>query len=56
MVARVAAVVVVVILALGCAHRLDRTLVSPRDAKTLDAKAPYLKAHLRSGYVYVLAD
>src|SRR5712691_9103278 len=43
-------------LALGCSHRLDRALVSPRDAQTLDAKAPYLKAHLRSGYVYVLAD
>jgi len=56
MAARVATVVVVIALALGCAHRLDRTLVSPRDAKTLDAKAPYLKAHLRSGYVYVLAD
>src|SRR5437870_3045080 len=56
MAARVATVVVVVVLALGCAHRLDRTLVGPRDAKTLDAKAPYLKAHLRSGYVYVLSD
>ncbi len=56
MAARVVTMVVVVALALGCAHRLDRTLVSPRDAKTLDAKAPYLKAHLRSGYVYVLAD
>jgi len=56
MAARVATVVVVVVLALGCAHRVDRTLVSPRDAQTLDAKAPYLKAHLRSGYVYVLAD
>src|SRR5438034_11663694 len=56
MAARVATVVVVIALALGCAHRLDRTLVSDGDAKTLDAKAPYLKAHLRSGYVYVLAD
>jgi hypothetical protein len=31
-----------------------RTIVPPSQASTLDQKSPYLKAHLRTGYVYVL--
>jgi hypothetical protein len=34
--------------------RVRRTLVPPSQVSTLDTKSPYLKAHLRSGYVYVL--
>jgi hypothetical protein len=34
--------------------RLRRTVVPPSHASTLDRKSPYLKAHLRTGYVYVL--
>ncbi|HEU5304618.1 MAG TPA: hypothetical protein VFU40_08240 [Gemmatimonadales bacterium] len=40
---------------LACAPtRLRRTVTPPSQALTLDQKSPYLKAHLRSGYVYVL--
>lgn len=40
---------------LACApSRVQRKIVPPSQASTLDQKAPYLKAHLRSGYVYVL--
>ena len=40
---------------LACAPtRLRRTITQPSQASTLDRKSPYLKAHLRSGYVYVL--
>lgn len=39
---------------LGCGGRLARTLVEPRDHARLDAKAPYLKAHMRDGGLYVL--
>ena len=53
---RLAVVLSVAVIALACAHQLERSLVTPRGAATLDAKSPYLKAHLRSGYVYVLAD
>ena len=34
--------------------RVRRTVVPPSQASTLDQKSPYLKAHLRTGYVYVL--
>ncbi len=40
---------------LACAPtRVRRTITPPSQASTLDQKSPYLKAHLRSGYVYVL--
>ncbi|MEP7226797.1 MAG: hypothetical protein ABI785_05510 [Gemmatimonadales bacterium] len=40
---------------LACAPtRLRRTVTPPSQASTLDQKSPYLKAHLRSGYVYLL--
>jgi hypothetical protein len=41
---------------LACAAptRVRRTVVPPFQASTLDQKSPYLKAHLRTGYVYVL--
>jgi hypothetical protein len=40
---------------LACAPtRVRRTVVPPTQASTLDQKSPYLKAHLRTGYVYVL--
>ena len=50
------AVLGTLVLAMACAHRLERTLVTPQNAATLDEGSPYLKAHLRSGYVYVLSD
>ena len=34
--------------------RVRRTLVPSSQISTLDKKSPYLKAHLRSGYVYIL--
>jgi hypothetical protein len=39
----------------GCGiKQVSRKLVLPANAETLDGKSPYLKAHLRSGAVYVL--
>jgi hypothetical protein len=38
----------------ACARTVTRQLVTPDQASTLDHKSPFLKAHLRSGYVYVL--
>lgn len=34
--------------------RVRRTLVPSSQVSTLDKKSPYLKAHLRTGYVYIL--
>jgi hypothetical protein len=46
---------VVGLVLLACtAHRVQRAVVPPTRIATLDQKSPYLKAHLRSGYVYVL--
>jgi len=44
------------LLAVACVKRLDRTLVLPGTGRTLDGKSAYLKAHLRSGYLYVLSE
>jgi hypothetical protein len=38
----------------ACGHVVARSLVTPDQGATLDRKSPFLKAHLRSGYVYVL--
>ena len=47
--------VLALVLLPACAPaRVRRTLVPSSQASTLDRKSPYLKAHLRSGYVYVL--
>ena len=40
----------------SCVKQLDRTTVSGSQAATLNGLSPYIKAHLRSGYVYVLND
>lgn len=46
---------VLVLIILACAPtRLRRTMVPSSQASTLDHRSPYLKAHLRTGYVYVL--
>jgi hypothetical protein len=43
------------LLLLACAPtRVRRDIVAPSQASTLDRRSPYLKAHLRTGYVYVL--
>ena len=40
---------------LACAPgRVQRSVVPPSQAATLDRQSPYLKAHLRTGYVYLL--
>jgi hypothetical protein len=39
----------------SCVKHLERELVHPDQLRTLDNTSPYLKVHLRSGYVYVLA-
>jgi hypothetical protein len=41
---------------LACAPgRVQRSVVPPSQAATLDRQSPYLKAHLRTGYVYLLS-
>jgi hypothetical protein len=43
------------VIALACGPtRVRRAMVPSSQAATLDQKSPFLKAHLRSGYVYVL--
>ncbi len=37
-------------------QRVNRRLVPPTAVATLDSASPYLKAHLKSGHVYVLAN
>jgi hypothetical protein len=46
--------VVVISLVAGCAGKITRTLVSPEGMNTLDARSPFLKAHMSNGTVYVL--
>jgi len=44
------------LLAAACTLRtLERRIVSPDQAQTLDRRSPFLKAHLRSGHVYVFS-
>ena len=38
----------------GCARKITRRLVPPAEINTLDARSPFLKAHLANGNVYVL--
>jgi hypothetical protein len=46
-----------VLVLLGCAVRkVERRVVPPEQAQTLDRRSPYLKAHLHSGAVYVFHD
>ena len=39
----------------ACARTVDRTIASPDGVATLDRRAPYLKAHMWDGSVYVLS-
>jgi hypothetical protein len=39
---------------MGCFRRVERQLVQPARFQTLDERSPFLKAHLRSGSLYVL--
>jgi hypothetical protein len=52
----VLAIVLIGALAPACLKTVERTLVPSGQGATLDARSPYLKAHLRSGSVYVLSD
>jgi hypothetical protein len=40
----------------ACARRVERSVVVPQSATTLDHQAPYLKVHLRDGHLYQLAQ
>src|SRR5256886_12458715 len=43
-------------LAASCGlNRVERRLVGPQQAVTLDSASPYLKAHLKNGSLYVLS-
>jgi hypothetical protein len=42
--------------AIGCAKKLERSLVPPERAATLDGESRYLKVHMRDGGLYVLTD
>ena len=41
--------------AAGCAKKLERSLVKPERAGTLDHASPFLKVHMRDGGLYVLS-
>ncbi len=56
MLVRALALVLVVVTAAGCPRKLERTLVRPEDAATLDDEAKYLKVHMRDGGLYVLSE
>lgn len=49
-------VAALVVTAGACVNRLTRTFVAPEAMATLDARSPFLKAHLRGGHVYVLSS
>jgi hypothetical protein len=40
----------------GCAGKITRSLVAPEEMNTLDARSPFLKAHMSNGNVYVLKN
>ena len=46
----------VILLAGGCAKKLDRELVPPEAAATLDGGSPFLKAHRIDGGVWILSE
>ncbi|HEX4931707.1 MAG TPA: hypothetical protein VFV33_00925, partial [Gemmatimonadaceae bacterium] len=39
----------------GCVQSLTRRVVTPDHVRTVDRKAPFLKAHMRDGSLYVLS-
>lgn len=43
-------------LVLGCAMRVERRLIQPSEVATVDARAPFLKAHMRDGSLVVLSS
>ncbi len=45
----------VAVCTVGCAKTLQRRVTPPEEVATLDRRAPFLKAHLRDGHVYVLS-
>lgn len=47
--------VVSLALAVACIHRVERRIVQPDRAATLDGRSAYLKAHLKNGSVYLLS-
>ena len=50
------ALIGVILLVGACAKRLERTLVPPEAAATLDGASPFLKAHRADGGVWVLSE
>jgi hypothetical protein len=49
-------VVLLAILAAACVTRMERRLIVPAAFRTVDRRAPYLKAHMRDGRLYVLGN
>jgi hypothetical protein len=49
---------ITVVASISCSRvrTLERRLVPPDSARRLDTRSPYIKAHLRSGHVYVLSS
>lgn len=46
---------VAAVVAADCAHQVERQLLTPEQGHVLDKRSPFLKAHLRTGYVYVFS-
>jgi hypothetical protein len=55
---RLRAAIAFLVLIVGCGRlfKVERRVVPPDQAQTLDHRSPYLKAHLRSGGVYVFSQ
>lgn len=44
------------LLAMGCVKRMERQVVEPAAYRTVNREAPFLKAHMRDGRLYVWSD
>lgn len=43
-------------LVLGCAMRVERTMIQTNELATVDSRAPFLKVHMRDGSLFVLSS
>jgi hypothetical protein len=49
-------VVLLAILAAACVQRMEREVIEPAAYRTVNRRAPFLKAHMRDGRLYVLGN
>ena len=49
-------VLLLAILGGACIKRMERQVIAPAAYRTVNRRAPFLKAHMRDGRLYVLSD